>query len=240
LEHATVLSDSYYKGLVATKDDPDYYYASGVLGDVNQVKIWGKGLYEGCICATMIEPETNRVTCFTWDKTEKCYIGCFSNETYISVTTTSALPVNYNLAITSVKSGKRYATITFKPGWNLFSIPFVPDEDDLKQDLLDSFFTLENGTYVKAQTIEPGKGYWMFLPNDQARNLFLFSKENALYEGKMPIAPQWSLIGPTESENYLEGNTDVWSYDASKWKYLAPVDNGNYLERGKGYLIYKQ
>ena len=60
--------------------------------------------------------------------------------------------------------------IEFKKGWNLFSSPVVPPGFDISTlfqgKAIGSLWDFENSVYRKAENLETGRAYWIFLKED--------------------------------------------------------------------------
>ena len=87
--------------------------------------------------------------------------------------------------------------LKFHQGWNIFSLPVKPLETDL-----DRFFQgakngpmwrFEAGHYVPTESIEAGKGYWVFLANDLELVISGDSSEQP-GESLMPLGPGWNIF----------------------------------------------
>jgi len=58
-------------------------------------------------------------------------------------------------------------------GWNLISLPVIPDTKELKQLFPDyeSAYEYKKGAYIPVTTILPGKGYWLKIPSQRAYSI---------------------------------------------------------------------
>jgi hypothetical protein len=149
--------------------------------------------------------------------------------------------------------------IDLNAGWNLISLPLIPNDSDIEDVLVDvssdvsvvwayeagEGWTFWDPTDIGSSTLDTmqdGKGYWIYM--DAATTQTVFGVVN-------PVAPMtpptysvdagWNLIGfkstcTRTASAYLAGVSCVriWSFDNNAW---VPVQSGDMLQPGLGYWI---
>jgi hypothetical protein len=161
-------------------------------------------------------------------------------------------------------NGQITYSIPLHTGWNLISLPIMPDDSDVLDVLnsvdgnWNSVWSYEAGTWKRYDltgpdflndlaTIELGKGYWINMKSDDT--LYISGSEPTVKS--IPLVSGWNLVGynslsskpTTDAMNSIDGNwNSVWSYEAGTWKRydLTGPDFLNDLttmEPGKGYWI---
>lgn len=78
-------------------------------------------------------------------------------------------------------------------GWNLISLPLTPDNSALPALFPDAevAYGYEDGGYVDAASLEPGKGYWVKVPADQT-----YTMEGQPFPGyTASLSSGWHLLG---------------------------------------------
>jgi len=154
-------------------------------------------------------------------------------------------------------------------GWNLISIPCQPPDVKLEKVLqsiagnyqsvwmYDGVDYRRYATDVPAgfnnlSTIEPGKGYWVYMLNDS----ILTVSGNQIKDMTIPLRAGWNLVGynclvtnPIGKAISLIASslTLVLGYDGEWSSYMsglesyaadAPINDLEVMEPGKGYWIY--
>ena len=127
------------------------------------------------------------------------------------------------------------------PGWNLLSIPFKLEDYTERQLLGRKLFTLQDHSYVKATSLEAGRGYWL-LNNDARNNKLDFIPANASRaQNAAELKDGWNMLGPTENTNIPDERISVWQYVDGEWQYIPPGEDSQYdLNIGQGYWIYQE
>jgi C1A family cysteine protease len=165
-------------------------------------------------------------------------------------------------------------TINLAEGWNIISVPFILNDNDIgtffpadvKAHVSDVWAYNESvrGSWLyyspsgydpsieHLTTIEPGKGYWVYIDNEASFMVNGTIMEDGL-DSSIKFDGNWNLIGITGQEPYnvnsiFEWSTDVWTYDESvrgKWAYYScngydpSIEHLTTIEPGKGYWVYK-
>jgi hypothetical protein len=89
-------------------------------------------------------------------------------------------------------AGISYATLSLTAGWNLVSLPVIPESNALA----DLFPTAEaafafDGTYSEATTLDPCVGYWVKVPTDVTVSL----TGTAVTDCATALTEGWHLVG---------------------------------------------
>ena len=169
-----------------------------------------------------------------------------------------------NKAITVCPLGEDNYSLQLNTGWNLISLPLMPDDTDVL-DVMNSLagnwnsvWSYETGNWKRYDltgpdflndltTIEPGKGYWLNMKSDDT--LSLSGSEPTTKS--ISLSAGWNLVSynslnsksTTEAMNSVTGNwNSIWSYEAGIWKrydLTGPdfLNDLTSLEPGKGYWI---
>jgi len=103
-------------------------------------------------------------------------------------------------------------TLELEPGWNLVSLPIAPD-DPLPQAVFGGVslgtvweYAPEQGCYVEAEQIQPGRGYWVYAPvpagwaDDPLPPLTVTGSNTRGIT--VPLHAGWNLLGPISYEPY--------------------------------------
>jgi hypothetical protein len=161
-------------------------------------------------------------------------------------------------------TGQDTYSIQLHTGWNLISIPLIPDDTDVLDVMntvagsWNSIWSYEAGNWKRYDltgpnflndltTIEPEKGYWIDMKSEDT----LYVSESEPTVKSISLSAGWNLVGynslssmsTTEAMNSVDGNwNSVWSYEKGNWKRydLTGPDFLNDLttmESGKGYWI---
>ncbi|MEW5945836.1 MAG: S8 family serine peptidase [bacterium] len=146
---------------------------------------------------------------------------------------------------------------TFTSGWQLVSLPFVPDEEVSVCGFINNpvfaAFGVKNGKYVgcsEAGAIAPGRAFWMHMPESE-----LFFKGTPVSEAvncSVQLTPGWNLIsnpfldeidlltsakidGAGFAETVGVGKV-VFAYDPAARRYVSTTT----LKPWEGYFIYSR
>jgi len=171
-----------------------------------------------------------------------------------------AIPVNYTVTLDTpsgdvdMRSGDSYGwaadadttytfmiSITFEVeftlelniGWNMVSIPVVPEDHSAASVLSDvGFFQLVtwSGTgYVPATSFEAGKGYWLLVLED----VNVTVSGSPVYSLNLSLSTGWSMVGGTFEE---VSAADVFPefYQLVTWTGTGYIP-ATVFEPGKGY-----
>ncbi len=133
--------------------------------------------------------------------------------------------------------------VSFKPGWNLFSVPvnyvtninYNEPNACNQNDFNGGPFTYSNGEYVNSYNIYGGVGYFVY--DNTACNIDFegpaMSKNTSLSKG-------WNIFGVASATQFsaIEGNCNIvsgpFSYDQSSNAYYSATS----LVPGVGYFVY--
>lgn len=160
--------------------------------------------------------------------------------------------------------GQTTYSIPLHAGWNLISLPIMPDDSDVLDVMnsvdgnWNSVWSYEAGTWKRYDltgpdflndltTTEPGKGYWINMKSDDT--LYISGSEPTVKS--IPLISGWNLVGynslssmpTTDAMNSIDDNwNSIWSYETGTWKRydLTGPDFLNDLTtigHGKGYWI---
>ena len=147
--------------------------------------------------------------------------------------------------------------ISLSAGWNLISLPLIPDSTDIG-DVLASmssnidvvkYYDTSTGTWLSyvpnvggtLNTMEDGKGYWIYM--NEADTLTVNGVEMpgpAEILPVYPVAMEWNLIGfksvnSMNSSAYLSGVSYIRAYGYDE-DYFTVI--GKDMEPGFGYWLY--
>ena len=119
-------------------------------------------------------------------------------------------------------------------GWNLFSMPFMPDNATKVMLVNRNVFTIDSDTMVRATSFEAGRSYWTYRAlGDEVDSFDLVADQ----EAQLIVAefvPEWNFIGPVVNRPQWNSTEDPWAYIDGRWKQ---VDKN--LELGHGYFIWR-
>ncbi len=110
--------------------------------------------------------------------------------------------------------------ITLSTGWNLVSIPFELDNNDIATlfPTATAYFGFDNG-YSPATVIEPYKGYWVKVPETTTLEVCGIPLPGT----NLPLSEGWSLVGGM--------NCPVTPYNVGEASFITAIfgfDNGYY------------
>jgi len=141
------------------------------------------------------------------------------------------------------------AQIQLYQGWNMFSVPFIPESNTLTyimRDIINKYdkiyhYDAESGTWMifnprrsvfdpknSLFRLEPGKGYWIKM-NDDA---ILTVRGYELPEFSMTLYPGWNYIGYPYNEQVTVKNALGDVLDSTNIMY-------EYISLEKRYLVYE-
>ena len=105
------------------------------------------------------------------------------------------LATNVLTASVSVESPNVTVTLELDAGWNMVSLPVMPEVPVSASVLSDVGFyqlvTWSGSGYVSATSFEEGRGYWLLVL--QATNLTVTG--TPLSEVNLTLSPGWSMVG---------------------------------------------
>ncbi|MBI5216794.1 MAG: hypothetical protein HY960_13665 [Ignavibacteriae bacterium] len=131
-------------------------------------------------------------------------------------------------------------TIRVKPGWNLISIPFFPDEPCLRNIFSSSKSTafFYNGkSYFPYDSIISGKAFWMKFSAEDSFTMY----GQKQFEEEIFLHPQWNLISGTRKASATSGlmfssdtllATGFYGYNTDTGYSLTDT-----LQSGNGYWV---
>ena len=156
---------------------------------------------------------------------------------YWQVTTTTADGTVTESPVWGFDLGGR-CTLELKPGWNLFSLPFRPENYTERILLGQNLFGIENNSYTRTSSLEGGKAYWLFQHDNTKRYLDIFPSQTRTAE-EIPLKAGWNMVGPTDTERHLDSGYTIWYWQDGRFVYLEEDAEGGYtLKAGVGYWIY--
>jgi outer membrane protein assembly factor BamB len=159
--------------------------------------------------------------------------------------------------------------LTLKKGWNLISLPFIQQEQNL-YDVLSPI----NGMYDAVQWYDPtdsddhwkhnkiGKpvgndlsmlnesmGFWIHITNS-GDTIFEYNGTQPTKDQVISLQPGWNMVGYPSLSNYnrtdglnnliFDNQIDgIWSYDSVDHRW-EQMGESNHFEVGKGYLIHSK
>jgi len=84
-------------------------------------------------------------------------------------------------------------TFDLEEGWNLISLPLVPENPDLSQIFPDSevAYAYIDGSYEVANQLEPGRGYWINIPQNDTYTLY----GSPFSELTLSLSTGWHMLG---------------------------------------------
>jgi len=135
----------------------------------------------------------------------------------------------------------QYFTITYNEflefefhlnqGWNLISIPVIPNNTDLNALFEDAeiAYCFIGGEYVSVSVLQPGYGYWLKVPSDNSYIIKGARFSNHAYLFKTG----WQLIGPIFKETvHLKDNINgIYRYNGEYYDFVE------HLQPGFGYWV---
>ena len=103
-------------------------------------------------------------------------------------------------------------TLELVPGWNLVSVPIAPDDPSpgaVFQGRIQGTvweYAPDQGCYAEAAEIQPGQGYWVYVPvrPDRAEEPLppLTVAGSAVRSSTVSLGAGWNLLGPVSYEPY--------------------------------------
>ncbi len=88
--------------------------------------------------------------------------------------------------------------MNLKAGWNMVSLPLVPDNPDKDALFPDAEAIFKfNGVYEPVETLEPNIGYWIKVPSDRT---YILSGQNAVRNYDVELKKGWHLVGAPYGE----------------------------------------
>ena len=93
----------------------------------------------------------------------------------------------------TIKWVRNSYTFELQAGWNLISLPLIPENNDLSSIFPDSeiAYSYIDGSYEIAYDLEPGIGYWINIPN--AETYKIYGKPFTNYSYTLPTG--WHMLG---------------------------------------------
>jgi hypothetical protein len=128
-----------------------------------------------------------------------------------------------------------YVDLNLQQGWNLITIPLIPNNGNDISVLLPDITTVYDyfdGQYNTPATLEPGKGYWVKLPADAYYRIW----GEPVYELEFDLSEGWYLLGG------VYGNTVPEAATADSIKVIYKYADGIYkvpdsIAPGLGFWI---
>ena len=124
-------------------------------------------------------------------------------------------------------------TISLAAGWNLISMPVIPEDASVDaifgSNIITPVYEYNSG-YIAVTSLEPKKGYWVLA--DSSVDIDVTGTDPTSTE--VIVYPGWNLIGPVSSgvqtSSFANVIPPVYGYDAG----YIPVTT---LEQTKGYWV---
>ncbi|MBT9150759.1 MAG: Murein DD-endopeptidase MepM [candidate division WS2 bacterium] len=147
----------------------------------------------------------------------------------------------------------------FANRWNLISIPLTPIDTSIAAVLGTGVravwqYDASTGRYTMPTSIEPGKGYWVWVNNTTERSITGSPVPDTF---TLTLYPGWNLIGSYINLNTVRNRLElslgnnvytlnqavsqglisraIYSYDGSR--YVNELNDADGFNRGKGYFI---
>ena len=96
-------------------------------------------------------------------------------------------------------------TLPLKAGWNMVSIPLIPDDSsvsvifkDISTLSIRPVVTWENPLFVQVDQIEPKIGYWVFTP----QNIDIIVTGMPIVDTNLSLKAGWNMVGTTGFDNF--------------------------------------
>ena len=121
-----------------------------------------------------------------------------------------------------------------KKGWNLVSLPRVPEDNALSRIFPDAVvaYAYDQGEYIKADMLNPGVGYWV-----QVEEKHTYTLNGPVYDEAIDsLVSGWNLIGAGDVEMNLKeqlGDSVIVIYKYVDGEYIQ-VES---VEPGFGYWV---
>jgi hypothetical protein len=107
-------------------------------------------------------------------------------------------------------------------GWNLISLPLVPENPDLSVLFPDAevAYVYRDGSYEIASQLEPGLGYWINIPS--AETYIMYGEPFS--EFSLPLSAGWHMLGALSKRTIPETNPE------NTLSVIFGFQNGAYME----------
>ncbi|CAN2046882.1 serine protease [Candidatus Magnetomoraceae bacterium gMMP-1] len=122
-----------------------------------------------------------------------------------------------------------------KKGWNLISMPLIPNDCSLSSIFPDAevAYEFKDGGYASVNSLEPGKGYWLKIPDDKKYNIT--GQEFIKYQVDI-MNSGWQLMGA------VNGITTPEVQAGSDIEVMYAYSDGSYnqiteFQPGRGYWV---
>ena len=125
-------------------------------------------------------------------------------------------------------------TVELAYGWNLFSMPFMPDNDTKDMLVNRKVFSLDGGTMVRATSFKAGRSYWTYRAAGDEVESFDLVPDQAVQATAPTLVSGWNFIGPVMNAPQWDSEEDPWAYLDGRWKQ---VDKN--FETGHGYFVWE-
>jgi hypothetical protein len=131
-----------------------------------------------------------------------------------------------------ITPGLNVLSLTLLPGWNLVSLPaaaLAPDIADVFGDHVSgSVLTWAENDYSEAETIEVGRGYWLYHGGD---GTVLTIPAGPTDHAFIDLTPGWNLIGVPDAMDVPAGYRALYYEDGA-------FSETNTLEPYRGYWLH--
>ena len=124
-------------------------------------------------------------------------------------------------------------TISLAAGWNLISIPVLPEDASVNaifgSSIVPPVYEYDAG-YKSVTILEPKKGYWVLANSPVDVDITGTTPTNL----EVTVVPGWNLIGPVSSGVEVSSFTDI---TPPVYEYAAGYKSVETLEQTKGYWV---
>jgi len=180
----------------------------------------------------VIELSDNKISKKSINKIKKKNIKITERDPNISKSSHS---VNLNkLEVEKSSTNNTCFEFLLNKGWNLISIPIIPEHNSLNDLLKDaiSCYSFLHNKYEVVSELSPGEGYWIKMNETKSYTICgkRFSKnKKKLYRG-------WHLVGSITGNSYPDitpswAIDEIYTYEDNMYKLVS------YFQQGKGYWL---
>ncbi len=184
---------------------------------------------------------TGRTTTLSWDVPSNVNLTIFEGDEILS-SGSQLGEGSHELTVTAELLEYQEFSIKLKAGWNMVSIPVIPDNNSV-QSIFGSIPTLdtmpvvtwESPSFVKVEEVEPKIGYWVFTPSDTTITVTGKSITNTT----LILEAGWNMAGTVGMENLTisEIPNQVPQNPAVTWVTPSFVET-DIIEPGKSAWVF--
>ncbi|MDQ0288539.1 fibronectin type 3 domain-containing protein [Oligosphaera ethanolica] len=131
--------------------------------------------------------------------------------------------------------GATQPAVSLLAGWNMISVPLNLTVESQESLLSYSPFTLDGdlGSYILANSVLPGKAYWIFAASPD----YLPLAGDVPQNGNLELGDGWNFVGVVEETFLPAAEYIVWEWALGSYRPPVVINNEICLEVGKGYWI---